>query len=170
MRSPAASRSLLEPAGVPLIVNNRLDVAVASGADGRTFGQADIAPARAREALGDEALLGLSITDPSQLAVIDAPLVDYLGVGPMFATATKPDAAPPMGEAGLAACGSQTDSCPSLRSAASTARNAAAVIRAGSGWHRRRLGHMRCHGSSRRRHGARWQRSSMRRERRRQGE
>ena len=68
---------LLEPTGVPLIVNNRLDVAVASGADGLHIGQADIAPARARGELGDEALLGLSITAPGQLAAVDAHLATY---------------------------------------------------------------------------------------------
>ena len=86
---------------------------------------------RRAAALGHEAILGLSITDPSQLAVVDAALVDYLGVGPIFATATKPDAAPPMGQAGLAACRSQME-LPIVAIGGIDRSNAAAVIRAGA--------------------------------------
>lgn len=124
-------RLFLEPAGVPLIVNNRVDVALAAGADGVHVGQADLPAPQARERLGRDALLGLSITDPAQLAGVDPALVDYLGVGPVFATATKPDAAPAMGLAGLAAI-TATAPLPVVAIGGLNLDNVAATIRAGA--------------------------------------
>jgi thiamine-phosphate pyrophosphorylase len=122
---------LLAPSGVPFVVNNRLDVALACGADGAHVGQSDSSPAAARERLGPAALLGLSITDPAQLATVDPGIVDYLGVGPIFATATKPDAAPAMGLAGLAAARAAT-TLPIVAIGGIAEANAAAIVRAGA--------------------------------------
>jgi thiamine-phosphate pyrophosphorylase len=97
-------KAILAPQGVPLIVNNRLDVALAAGADGAHVGQSDTPVAEARARLGPDAILGLSITDPAQLAGLDEEAVDYLGIGPVFPTGTKPDADPPMGLEGLESC------------------------------------------------------------------
>lgn len=116
---------------VPLIVNNRLAVALAAGADGAHVGQGDASPAEARARLGGRALLGLSITEPGQLARVDAAAVDYLGVGPVFATATKADAAPALGLAGLAACRAAT-ALPIVAIGGIDLGNAAAVIAAGA--------------------------------------
>jgi thiamine-phosphate pyrophosphorylase len=123
--------ALLAPAGVPLIVNNRLDVAVASGAAGIHVGQSDAPPGAARARLGPDAVVGLSITDPAQVAVVPMGIVDYLGVGPVFATATKADAAPPMGLAGLAAVRARTP-MPIVAIGGMSAANAAAAIAAGA--------------------------------------
>lgn len=122
---------LLAPTGVPLIVNNRLDVAVAAGAAGIHVGQSDAPPAAARARLGPEAVIGLSITDPAQVAAVPTGMVDYLGVGPIFATATKADAAPPMGLAGLAAVRTLT-ALPIVAIGGIGAGNAAATIAAGA--------------------------------------
>lgn len=100
-------KALLPPV-VPLIVNNRLDVAAAIPADGAHVGQGDAPPAAARAAVGPDGIVGLSIAHPAQVAAIDG-AVDYLGVGPVFATATKADAAPAIGIDGLARCRSFTD-------------------------------------------------------------
>ncbi|MFL5336025.1 MAG: thiamine phosphate synthase [Geminicoccaceae bacterium] len=124
-------KDMLEPMGVPLIVNNRLEVALAADANGLHVGQADITPLRARQELGQEAILGLSITDPNQLEAVDATRVDYLGVGPIFATATKADAAPAIGQAGLAACRSRT-ALPIVAIGGLDHGNAEAVMRAGA--------------------------------------
>ena len=124
-------KAVLAPARVPLIVNNRLDVALAAGADGLHVGQADTPPAEARARLGPDLILGLSVTDPAQLAAVDPALVDYLGVGPIFATATKPDGAPAMGLSGLAATRAGT-ALPIVAIGGVDATNAAAVIRAGA--------------------------------------
>jgi thiamine-phosphate pyrophosphorylase len=94
----------LEPTGVPLIVNDRPDVALALGAAGVHLGQGDLAPAIARRILGPHAVIGLSIDHPDQLARVPWDEVDHLGVGPVYARGAKADAAEPMGLEGLAAC------------------------------------------------------------------
>jgi len=95
-------RTHLAPLGIPLIVNDRPAVAAAAGADGVHIGQGDGHPATARARIGREALLGLSVTAPGDLATVDPALVDYAGLGPVFASATKTDATPPLGLAGFA--------------------------------------------------------------------
>ena len=79
--------------GALLLVNDRVDIAVAVGADGVHVGQDDHPVAVARRMLGPDALIGLSITDATQLAAADVADADYLGVGAVFPTDTKPDAA-----------------------------------------------------------------------------
>ncbi|MBN2905278.1 MAG: thiamine phosphate synthase [Rhodobacteraceae bacterium] len=92
---------LLAPFGVPLIVNDRLRVALAAGAAGLHVGQTDGDPVRLRAALGPRALLGLSIEDAAQLRGLAPGTVDYIGAGPVRATPSKPDHADPIGLAGL---------------------------------------------------------------------
>ncbi|WP_304525568.1 thiamine phosphate synthase [Halomonas sp. I5-271120] len=91
----------LHGTGVPLIINDRLDVAIAAGADGLHIGQEDGAVAEARRKLGPNAILGLSVENSTQLAALDPQGLDYLGIGPVFATASKQDHAPPLGIGGL---------------------------------------------------------------------
>ena len=101
----AQARRLLphcRAAGVSLIINDRLSVALATGADGLHIGQGDGDPRVARAALGPDLILGLSIETEAQLAAIPPDCVDYIGAGPIRATATKPDAAAPLGMDGLA--------------------------------------------------------------------
>ncbi len=98
-----ALKRLLTETKVPLIVNDRLAVAAASDADGLHLGQSDASVAEAREHLGSEAILGLSVQTREQLQAPELHLVDYLGVGPVFATPTKPDHSTPLGFEGLAA-------------------------------------------------------------------
>jgi len=95
-------KALLAPLQVPLIVNDRVDIALAIGADGAHIGQRDMDYQRARGLLGPDAIIGLSIETIGQARAAAALDVDYLGVGPVFATATKIDAAPPLGVAALA--------------------------------------------------------------------
>lgn len=97
--------SVLKPHGIPLLVNDRLDVAMASGADGLHVGQGDIRVAQARKALGPDAIIGLSINTLEQLDALSgsAYAVDYVGLGPVFATASKEDHASPLGFDGLQA-------------------------------------------------------------------
>ena len=78
--------------GALLIVDDRVDVALASDADGIHLGQEDLPLSVARELLGEDALIGLSITEASQLAAQDALVADYLGVGAVFPTDSKADA------------------------------------------------------------------------------
>ncbi|MGB7763353.1 MAG: thiamine phosphate synthase [Bryobacteraceae bacterium] len=95
-------KKLLAPFQVPLIVNDRVDVALAIGADGVHIGQRDMDFNRARRLLGPDAIIGLSIETIEQARAAVKLDVDYLGVGPVFATATKIDAAPPLGVGTLA--------------------------------------------------------------------
>jgi thiamine-phosphate pyrophosphorylase len=94
----------LAPHGVPLIVNDRPDVAHAVGAAGVHVGQGDLPPEAARAILGPDAIIGLSITDPKQMAAVPWDIVDHLGVGPVHSKGVKPDAAEPMGLEGLRRC------------------------------------------------------------------
>ena len=90
-------KKLLAPRGVPMLINDRVDVALASGADGVHIGQSDMAYRDARALLGADALIGLSAETPAQAAEAEDWDCDYLGVGPIFPTATKSDAAPAWG-------------------------------------------------------------------------
>lgn len=90
-------RALLAPRGIPLLINDRIDVALAAHADGVHIGQTDMPYPDARRLLGPDALIGLSVETAEQATEAAAWDCDYLGVGPLFATATKPDAAPAWG-------------------------------------------------------------------------
>lgn len=122
---------VLRPTGVPVIINDRIDLARAVGAQGVHLGQGDASPAEARRILGDEAIVGLSITDGSQVKAVDPDVVDYLGVGPVFPTGSKPDATPPLGLATLAVI-ARSVRLPIAAIGGITEQNAADVIRAGA--------------------------------------
>jgi thiamine-phosphate pyrophosphorylase len=85
-----AARALCERIGALLIVNDRPHVAVELGADGVHVGQDDMPVAQVRELIGPEMLLGLSTHSPEQIDAVDPELVDYIGVGPIHETPTKP--------------------------------------------------------------------------------
>lgn len=115
--------AVLRPRGVPLLVNDRVDVALASGAEGVHLGQSDMPPATARRLLGEDAVIGLSISRAEELATADPGVVDYLGVGPVFATATKGDAAAPLGDEAIRRIVAGTD-LPTVGIGGITAANA----------------------------------------------
>ena len=94
--------ALLSPQGVPLIVNDRVDVAVAAGAAGCHVGQSDLAAAAARALLGPDAILGVSLDAAEQAHEVDPAIVDYVAHGPFAASATKADAGAAVGAAGIA--------------------------------------------------------------------
>ncbi|HWJ75375.1 MAG TPA: thiamine phosphate synthase [Kaistia sp.] len=103
VETATALLEILRPLGIPLIINDRVDVALAVGADGVHVGQSDIPAAMVREMIGPDRILGLSVSYAAELAAPDLAFVDYLGVGPIYATPTKINAAPPIGFDGLAA-------------------------------------------------------------------
>jgi thiamine-phosphate pyrophosphorylase len=98
-----ALKAALAGCDVPLIINDRIGVAAAIGADGVHVGQGDDSVIEARRVLGPDSIVGLSIQSAAHAAAASALPVDYVGIGPIFATGTKPDHAPPLGFAGLAA-------------------------------------------------------------------
>ena len=94
-------RDVCRAAGVPFVVNDDAEAAMTLGADGLHVGQEDLEEVDAwRRDRG--ALLGISVTEPAQVEDAIALGADYLGAGPVFATPSKDDAAPPMGLDGLA--------------------------------------------------------------------
>lgn len=90
-------------AGIPLVINDRLDVALAVGADGVHLGQTDLPLAEARAVAGGRLFIGVSTHDLAQVRAACAGGADYLGYGPIFATRTKANPAPVQGLAGLRA-------------------------------------------------------------------
>jgi thiamine-phosphate pyrophosphorylase len=100
----AAAREVLAAlagSGIPLIINDRLDVALAVNADGVHVGQEDMAPADARRLLGPDAILGVTIHHPQEAAAIPAGIASYAGLGPVFGTASKSVEDAPLGAPGL---------------------------------------------------------------------
>lgn len=98
------TRALLQlaaPWDVMVIVNDRVDVALAAGAHGVHLGQSDTPMTEARQWLGEQAVIGLSIEHPDQLKAPDAIAADYLAVSPVFDTPTKTNTAPAWGLNGL---------------------------------------------------------------------
>ena len=124
-------KRLLAPLRVPLLINDRIDVALAAGADGTHVGQQDMPVALARQLLGPAAIIGLSITELGQVHDRDVELADYLGVGPIFAQSTKLDATPPLGLDGLAEV-RRASSKPIVAIGGVSAANADAVRSAGA--------------------------------------
>lgn len=95
-------KKILEPRRIPLIINDRVDVALACGAQGVHIGQNDMPYALARKLMGRDAIIGLSVetwTDVEEAQELD---VDYIVVSPVFATRTKPDTRGVWGLQGIA--------------------------------------------------------------------
>jgi thiamine-phosphate pyrophosphorylase len=124
-------RELTRGAGVPFIVNDRLDVALAAQADGVHVGQDDMPATLARRLMTRERIVGVSVTNLREAIQAEQDGADYLGVGPIFATPTKPDAAPPMGLDGLSEVCRRV-SVPAVAIGGINEHNAAEVIRAGA--------------------------------------
>lgn len=102
LETALALKEILAPLGIPLIINDQVDVALASDADGVHVGQADLPAALVRKLIGPDKLLGLSVTNFGQITIPALEGVDYLGIGPVHPTGTKLDAAPVLGLAGFA--------------------------------------------------------------------
>lgn len=90
-------RDFLASRGIPFIVNNRIDLALALEADGVHIGQRDLPVPSVRAMIGPDKILGLSVSNKEQLRAVDASLVDYLGMGPVFPTISKLNAPPVLG-------------------------------------------------------------------------
>jgi len=119
------------PPGIPLIIDDRLDIALAAGADGLHLGQADLPAAIARQYLGPEAIIGLSAENLDQLKEASRLPVDYLAISPVFSTPTKTDTGPAWGLNGLETA-RQLTPLPLVGIGGINEANAAAVIKAGA--------------------------------------
>jgi thiamine-phosphate pyrophosphorylase len=87
--------------GVPLIINDRMDIALACGADGVHLGQEDMPLSTARKILGGDRIIGISVNTAMEARAAEAGGADYVGAGPAFATATKDTALPVLGPEGI---------------------------------------------------------------------
>jgi thiamine-phosphate pyrophosphorylase len=92
---------LLKPLGIPLIINDRVDIAHAIGADGVHLGQSDLNVVEARAILGKKAIIGISIESLKQAEAAIEEDVNYLAASPIFPTKTKTDCGEPWGLDGL---------------------------------------------------------------------
>ena len=92
---------LLRPLGIPLIINDRVDVALAADADGVHIGQSDMPYEIARKLLGPDKIIGLSVENMNDLLRANELDVDYIGISPVYGTPTKTDTAEPFGLDGL---------------------------------------------------------------------
>jgi thiamine-phosphate pyrophosphorylase len=129
-------KTVLEPYAVPLVINDRVDVALAARADGVHVGPDDMAPADARALLGPEAILGVSIKNTAAAEAAPVGVFDYAGVGGVYATLSKQQDNPPIGPEGLARIAAvlrrRAPNVPVVGIAGIDAGNAAAVIAAGA--------------------------------------
>jgi thiamine-phosphate pyrophosphorylase len=124
-------KSILDPDGIPLLINDRVKVAASARASGVHLGQADVSVAEARRVLGPRAVIGLSVETLGQAETARDLDLDYFGVSPVFATPTKPDAGTPWGLAGLREIRRRTDRILVAIGGIGTA-NAADVLDAGA--------------------------------------
>jgi thiamine-phosphate pyrophosphorylase len=131
-----AIKAELVPFGIPLLINDRIDVALAADADGVHVGQDDMAAQDARRLLGRDAVIGLSIKTPAEADAAPLELLDYAGIGGVFATASKDNPGPPIGPDGFARIAARirrrTAKFPLCAIAGIDAGNAGAAIAAGA--------------------------------------
>ncbi len=122
---------ILRPKNVPLIINDRLDVTLAIGADGLHIGQSDLHYHDARKLLGEKFLLGLSVENREQVNEAKNWDLSYMALSPLFSTPTKTDTAPPWGLEGLKEIRKEI-SCPLVVIGGINMKNANEVIDAGA--------------------------------------
>lgn len=96
-----AVHGILRDSGVPLIVNDRIDVALAYGAEGVHIGQSDMPYQQARSLMGPDKIIGLSVESLEDVKLANSLDPDYIAVSPVFSTPTKTDTAPAFGLEGL---------------------------------------------------------------------
>ncbi len=130
-----ALQAVLEPKSIPLLINDRVDVALAAEADGVHIGQDDMAPADARLLLGRRAIIGLSVKTVDQARAAPLDLLDYVAIGGVYGKTSKDNTATPIGVAGLRAIvqavRAREPDYPICAIAGINATNAADVIGAG---------------------------------------
>lgn len=131
IREAAELQEFCRTLRVPLIVNDRVDIALAVNADGVHVGQDDMPPHLARRLIGPEKILGVSAETPEQATQAIADGADYIGASAVFATPTKQDIGKPIGLEGLAAI-ARVSTVPVVAIGGINAGNAAEVIRAGA--------------------------------------
>jgi thiamine-phosphate pyrophosphorylase len=119
-------------AGVRVIINDRVDLAIAAKADGVHLGQDDLPPEAARKLLGPKAIIGFSTHNIEQVRRAACMPIDYIAIGPIFATTSKEKPEPTVGLEGLRQVRDVAGPFPVVAIGGITQTNAAAVISAGA--------------------------------------
>jgi thiamine-phosphate pyrophosphorylase len=131
-----AMLAVLQPKAIPLLINDHVDVALASKAQGVHVGWDDMPPENARRLLGPDAIIGLSIKTLEQAAAAPLDVLDYVAIGGVYATTSKDNTSAPVGTGGLRAIATairaRKAGFPICAIAGITATNAAGVIAAGA--------------------------------------
>ena len=131
LRACAVLRKAFSSSPCRLILNDRADLAVLANFDGVHVGQGDLSPADARRVVGPDRIVGVSTHTPEQARIADQSSADYIAIGPVFATGTKPDASPVVGLDGVRRARSLTTK-PLVAIGGITRANARSVIDAGA--------------------------------------
>ena len=127
-----AAIAVAAPWGVQLLINDRVDIALAVGAHGVHLGQDDMPPDAARKLLGPDAIIGYSTHNIDQAIAATKLPIDYLAIGPIFATTTKSDTEPVVGLEGLRAVREAIGEFPLVAIGGITRESAREVIQAGA--------------------------------------
>ena len=118
--------------GAKIIINDRVDIALALKADGVHLGQEDLGPAAARRILGGDAIIGFSTHSLEQARLAAQLPVDYVAIGPIFSTTTKQSTNRPVGLDGLARLREALGGVPLVAIGGITSKNIGTVIKAGA--------------------------------------
>jgi thiamine-phosphate pyrophosphorylase len=124
-------QKILKPYNIPLLINDRVDVALAIGADGVHLGQKDMPYQMARKLLGDEAIIGLSVESIEQAKEANQFDVDYIAISPVFTTPTKGELTEELGIEGVKEI-SQLSKHPAVGIGSIKTHNAQDIIQAGA--------------------------------------
>ena len=127
-----AALAVAKERGVQLIINDRVDIALAVGAAGVHLGQDDLPPEAARRLMGDDAIIGYSTHSVAQALEAAGFPIDYLAIGPIFATSTKENPDPVVGLDGLRAVRAATGNLPLVAIGGIAAENTPEVLQAGA--------------------------------------
>ncbi|WP_051396013.1 thiamine phosphate synthase [Ignatzschineria larvae DSM 13226] len=129
-KAAVALKPILKAHNIPFVINDHVDVALAVDADGVHIGQKDLPATVVRKLLGEEKIIGLSVGSVEELKAVNFTVVDYVGVGPVFATTTKKDARPALGLDGLSAI-VKAHACKKVAIGGINASNAESVMSTG---------------------------------------
>jgi thiamine-phosphate pyrophosphorylase len=131
LRAASSLRHVMAGSGCKLILNDRADLAVLANFDGVHVGQDDLSPEDARHVVGPNRIVGVSTHTDEQVRIAQQSCADYIAIGPVFATGTKPDASPVVGLDGVRRARALTTK-PLVAIGGITSANARSVIDAGA--------------------------------------
>lgn len=131
-KEAAAAMDVARKRGVTIIINDRVDIVLALQADGVHLGQDDLPPDVARSLLGSNAIIGFSTHTPEQALLASKMPVDYVAIGPVFATSTKLTPHPAIGLSGLHFVREAVGKIPLVAIGGITSENCSKVLAAGA--------------------------------------